>query len=69
MENNTLEVGAVVRLKSGGPKMTVSQYPYNKGNGQPTKVPTIKRVECDWFEGSELKTASFDERELDIVND
>jgi uncharacterized protein YodC (DUF2158 family) len=47
MEDTPLKVGDVVKLKSGGPKMTVidAQYP--------------DEVECKWFSGSETKFDKF----------
>lgn len=45
-----VEVGAVVRLKSGGPRMTVrSVGNYNEG----------RLASCDWFVGGEAKQAFF----------
>jgi uncharacterized protein YodC (DUF2158 family) len=41
------EVGDVVRLKSGGPKMTVTEV--NRPN-----------VVCSWFDGNELSYGTFD---------
>ena len=50
MANDQLRVGDVVKLKSGGPKMTVTQVITQKG--QPTCV-------CQWFaEGSNENKAA-----------
>jgi uncharacterized protein YodC (DUF2158 family) len=43
-----LKLGDVVRLASGGPKMTVSP-----------KTKSDPRVSCLWFEGFELKGGMF----------
>lgn len=48
-------VGDVVRLKSGGPAMTVSEVVVQN--------PII--VICMWFSGSEIKSAGFDENLVD----
>ena len=47
MSNDTsIERGAVVSLKSGGPKMTVASVEYDE-------------AKCNWFSGDTLKSASF----------
>ena len=40
------KIGDVVRLKSGGPEMTVSQYPFKTVDG----VEHEGQVECTWFD-------------------
>ena len=40
-----LKVGDVVRLKSGGPEMTVQSYPYPMMDGKDDS-----KAECVWFE-------------------
>jgi len=54
MGNPEIKVGALARLKSGGPLMTVHCVP---GDGV---------VDCQWFEGAELKEARFETESLDI---
>jgi uncharacterized protein YodC (DUF2158 family) len=44
--------GDVVRLKSGGPPMTVVTYDYNK-------------VECAWFDGTTMKSGTFARESLE----
>jgi uncharacterized protein YodC (DUF2158 family) len=52
------EVGLVVRLKSGGPKMTViASEPYNDG--------TVK-VSCTWFSNDEPKSGTFIQEALTL---
>ena len=53
------QVGDTVKLKSGGPHMTVTQV----GNGV-TGVPTVR---CTWFEGNEQKTGGFPAAGLQVV--
>lgn len=48
-----LNVGDKVKLKSGGPKMTVTQV-YPEG-----------RVECTWFDGGTVQTANLPENALE----
>lgn len=59
-----IKKGDVVRLKSGGPNMTVSQYP----------VETIDKkiidgmVECEWFNDERRLTHSlFDIETLEVI--
>ncbi|MXZ49533.1 MAG: DUF2158 domain-containing protein [Rhodobacteraceae bacterium] len=53
---DTINVGNVVKLRSGGPDMTVSKLK----NGM---------VECKWFDGKKLQTANLNEKLLEIGND
>lgn len=56
-----LKVGDVVQLKSGGPKMTVSQYPFKTISG----VENKDQVECRWFDDkNQLKKRVFAIQEL-----
>ncbi|MBC0852621.1 DUF2158 domain-containing protein [Pantoea stewartii] len=47
------ESGDVVRLKSGGPAMTVKGYNMHKGG-----------FVCQWFVGTDLKEGAFDGGQL-----
>ncbi len=50
---DTFSAGDVVRLKSGGPAMTVEQIdPDGDGAGTPY-------VQCAWFDNTEKKTGVF----------
>ena len=51
MPGESIRPGAVVRLRSGGPAMTVVK-----------KVPAC--WECTWFDGAELRSATFVELDL-----
>lgn len=48
--------GDVVRLKSGGPIMTIKGYNMHKGGWV-----------CQWFVGTDLKEGAFDAGQLVIV--
>ena len=52
------QAGATVRLKSGGPIMTVDGYT----SAMPNETPST--VICKWFEGSKSEKASFHEDSL-----
>lgn len=53
-------VGDTVRLKSGGPIMTVSQSPASRaGRGTDYR--------CQWFAGKKLEAGSFEPEQLDAV--
>jgi uncharacterized protein YodC (DUF2158 family) len=52
-----MKIGDTVRLKSGGPLMTVSELLDNA------------RVICTWFDNNELKTATFPDDSVEIEQD
>jgi uncharacterized protein YodC (DUF2158 family) len=54
---NEFKPGDVVRLKSGGPKMTVDQIDASSSR---------KTVWCDWFEGSKKFSDTFPPTSLEI---
>ena len=58
-----LKMGDVVRLKSGGPKMTIA----NISEPRPGPIPPAKWVRCIWFEGSNIFEYSFDSSGLEKV--
>ena len=60
MLDRTFKIGAVVRLKSGGPLMTVDELTTHGTSGQPT-------VSVIWFEGSEQRHGTFLEAVLDLA--
>ncbi len=55
-DSKELKMGDVVRLKSGGPKMTIA----NISEPRPGPVPPGKWVRCIWFDGSNIYEYSFD---------
>jgi len=55
------KVGDVVKLKSGGPNMTVSSY------GTDFSDRPTKNVDCKWFAGAKAQSAAFHEDLLDTV--
>ena len=58
----SLQAGTVVRLKSGGPDMTVVEEEHIFGKG-------TSRVRCQWFEERKLMQGTFPEESLRIVKD
>ena len=58
------KIGDVVRLKSGGPEMTVSQYPFKTVDGGEHEG----QVECTWFDSeNRLKHKVFKVEELQKI--
>jgi len=58
--------GDVVRLKSGGPEMTVVKG-FRDGSGFPPGVGVA--VECQWFAGDRLEFATFPSEFLVVVEE
>ena len=54
-------VGTIVKLKSGGPDMTVNEHVYNFNN-QPTY-----NFRCQWFAGKKLEGGVFPCESLEVV--
>ena len=74
MEN--LQIGVVVQLKSGGPKMTVQRIIGDdstnigiKATDEYFKLRGYKDgdVICNWFEGSSLKDGTFKKESLVLL--
>ena len=58
MSEVKIKSGDVVRLKSGGPKMTANL------------VPGYTNLwECQWFDGAELKCQKFSGIVLEVISD
>ena len=59
-EEEKLKSGQIVRLKSGGPKMTVESY--KTGDARPL-------VKCTWFDNEmKLKYNTFHQETLDVID-
>ncbi|MGA8028046.1 MAG: DUF2158 domain-containing protein [Bryobacteraceae bacterium] len=58
----SLKEGTVVRLKSGGPDMTVvgEEHIFAKGTG---------KVRCQWFEEKKMMQGTFPEQSLKLVEE
>jgi uncharacterized protein YodC (DUF2158 family) len=55
-----IQTGKVVRLRSGGPQMTVEKVePFD----------SVMSASCDWFEGSEPKHGVFPVTSLKVVEE
>lgn len=60
----TFKIGDVVTLKSGGQKMTVVKMFING------KTKTYQGlVDCQWFIGNGLKTATFNQNVLELITE
>ena len=53
-----IKLGDIVELKSGGPKMTVSQI---------GKIRDVPSAWCDWFETTKKQTGAFPLHSLKLV--
>lgn len=58
----TLKIGDVVQLKSGGPKMTIVDYTYDMGHRDDDKW------HCTWFESNKVQEADFHKDALKKVD-
>lgn len=58
-KKNTFNVGDIVKLKSGGPEMTINSVSTNSQTGEFTGVYT-----CQWFAGKKLDQGRFPEESL-----
>lgn len=61
MTKQKIEVGTIVKLKSGGPDMAVNQVMTNTSD-----EPTGK-FRCQWFAGKKLDSGLFPMESLEIV--
>ncbi|RON67545.1 hypothetical protein BK675_16015 [Pseudomonas fluorescens] len=61
-KNQDPQVGSIVKLKSGGPDMTVQEVVI----GYTTKKPTGD-VDCQWFAGKKLEKGRFPVASLELV--
>jgi uncharacterized protein YodC (DUF2158 family) len=59
-----LKTGDVVRLKSGGPKMTIDSID-DYGSGNSSNI----RAMCIWFDGGERKEGNFPPEALETAKD
>ena len=55
--SDSLFAGSLVKLKSGGPTMTVKRISSNS-----------KDIECNWFDGATLHNDTFLKEELELVS-
>ncbi len=54
------KAGDIVRLRSGGPEMTVKEIPNNRRYSN--------NYLCQWFAGKKLESGQFNEESLEPVN-
>jgi uncharacterized protein YodC (DUF2158 family) len=60
---NKFEKGDVVKLKSGGPEMTVSKVK-EPGSTYNNRNDDGYQYNCEWFKGASVERSSFDEESL-----
>lgn len=58
-----MKKGDKVRLKSGGPVMTVKQYPYKLIDGTLVESKAL----CEWFDNDDLHNSTFEIEVLDMI--
>lgn len=63
MSSKIFNIGDVVELKSGGPKMTVNDVTQKFVDAKPVDGYDCK---CTWFVDTELKTEWFDEQSIKL---
>tara|TARA_R110001583_G_scaffold187532_1_gene348925 strand:- start:2298 stop:2492 length:195 start_codon:yes stop_codon:yes gene_type:complete len=57
--SNKYNIGDIVKLKSGGPDMTINRVTTNTSTGEFTGY-----YHCQWFAGKKLDTGTFPEDSL-----
>lgn len=69
MAQSNLQVGDVVTLKSGSPKMTISEIITKEHfYDGPSKELEVNQIKVEWFDGSNVKSAKFSEPQLEKYN-
>lgn len=63
MSDLKFNIGDIVSLKSGGPKMTIEEIETLYENGLPSKKYNCG---CSWFVNGELKRSKFSNEALEI---
>jgi uncharacterized protein YodC (DUF2158 family) len=67
---NQFKLADIVRLKSGGPRMTISdEMSDDHRNRDERGRPVQYRVRCDWFAGANRKSGIFEVAILVAVED
>ena len=61
-KSQDLQVGTIVKLKSGGPDMTVEEVVIGYSTNKPTGD-----VDCQWFAGKKLEKGRFPVASLELV--
>ena len=56
---NEFQIGQIVRLKSGGPDMTIEDY---------LAIGPSGNYRCQWFAGKKLESGIFPKQSLELVN-
>lgn len=66
MTEKKFQIGDIVLLKSGGPKMTVTKHVGTTPFSGPSQY--TGNVECTWFIDNELKRGTFPQDSLELEN-
>lgn len=61
-ENQIFNIGDIVRLKSGGPDMTIKEVGKHHSTGE-----FVGRYTCQWFAGKKLDDGTFPQPSLELV--
>lgn len=71
--NNNIEqkfkAGEVVRLKSGGPKMTIAWLEFHHNMSSNQYDIFTGEVLCEWFDDKELKQSKFQQNSLEKITE
>lgn len=69
MAQSNFQVGDIVTLKSGSPKMTINEIITTEiFYERPSKELEINIIKVDWFDGSNVQHAKFKESQLEKYN-
>lgn len=61
------KVGTIVKLKSGGPEMTICGFYQSSTNNRYIETEQGDNVKCQWFAGKKLEYGFFPIESLEII--
>ncbi len=69
MAQTTLIAGDIVKLRSGGPEMTITEIISKtpKMLGKPSQEREVNTIKTKWFDGTKLEYGQFKEPELMFI--
>lgn len=71
MKTENIEIGIIVQLKSGGPRMTVESFG-TRLSGDSMSLSSQEdrsKVHCQWFDGKKLLEGTFNVNTLKVVSE